>query len=446
MEDLKELAEAQLDYQMALLTDAGVMAVSEVAKIKEYAATLGEEIDDAGKETLKKIAGREGVSSDVKALIELRLDASRAPKKSAAILRAHVGGRIQHGTIYHGALSGRSTARGAGGIQLLNTARPRPGKKTADCERILEAVRARDHAYLSSDGVGPILAAMADAQRQLFMATTPGHTLVGADLSGIEARYAPWIANDIPKLEAFEKGIDGYKLAAMDIFLVVYDMVTKDQRQVGKVADLSLGYGGGAGAFGNMAGNNGVFLPPEQIDEIVWNWRAARPAFERWWSLCEYSALIALDQPGREVVMPVGRDFCSQVVFVRDDVALRMRLPSGRTISYHNARLHLEPGSTVPVALYDKPEGYIETLDRKILSNNMTQGIARDLFWEIMLDVENIEMIAHHVYDEVILEVPLERAELRLEQLLARMKIAPVWSPGLPLGAEGWVSDRWRKD
>lgn len=446
MEDLKELAEAQLDYQMALLTDAGVMAVSEVAKIKEYAAKHGEEIDDAGKEALKKIASREELPGDLREVINLRLDASRAPKKSAAIVRAHVGGRIQHGTIYHGALSGRSTARGAGGIQLLNTARPRPGKKTADCEQILDAVRARDSVYLSSEGVGPILAAMADAQRQLFMATRPGHVLVGADLSGIEARYAPWLANDVIKLEAFERGIDGYKLAAMDIFNVIYEAVTKDQRQVGKVADLALGYGGGAGAFGNMAANYGVHLPPEQVDEIVWMWRQGRAAFERWWSLCEYSILVALDQPGRIIDMPVGRDFCSKVSFVRDDVALRMHLPSGRAISYHNARLHLEPGASVPVAVYDKPEGYVETLDRKIVSNNMTQGMARDLFWEIMLDVEPIEEIVHHVYDEVILEVPIERAELRLEQLLARMKIAPPHSPGLPLGAEGWVSLRWRKD
>lgn len=446
MEELRLFAEAQLDYEMALLTDGKVLAATEVAKLKGYISTLGEDIDDAGKEALKKIAGREDIPESIKQVISLRLDASRAPKKSASILRAHVDGRIQHGTVYHGALSGRSTARGAGGIQLLNTARPRPGKKTADCERILDAVRARDRAYLSSEGVGPILAAMADAQRQLFMATRPGHLLVGADLSGIEARFAPWLANDTAKLEAFEKGLDGYKLAASDIFSVEYDAVTKDQRQVGKVADLLLGFGGGDAAYARGAENYGVHLAPAFISEVVFKWRAGRPAFERWWSLCEYSILVALDQPGREVVMPVGRDFCSSITFVRDDVALRMNMPSGRAISYHNARLHLEPGATVPVAVYDKPEGYIETLDRKIVSNNMTQGAARDLFWEILLDVDGIEDIVHHVYDEVILEVPQERAELRLAQLLERMKIAPAWAPGLPLGAEGWVSLRWRKD
>lgn len=446
MEEMKLLAEAQLDYQMTLLTGGGVLAVTEVAKIKEYASQLGEEIDDAGKEALKKIAAREDLPKDLRELIELRLDASRAPKKSAAIVRAHVGGRLQHSTIYHGALSGRSTARGAGGAQTLNVARPRPGKSAELCEAFLEATKRRDTAFLTQEGHGPILAALADAQRPLFKATRPGHTLVGADLSGIEARMAPWLANDEEKLSNFENDIDSYKVAATGIYGVEYAEVTKDQRQVGKVADLALGFGGGDGAFVNMAANYGVHLPPEQVSDIVWKWRAARPAFERWWSVLEYAVLIALDQPGKRVEVPSGRGWCSKIIFERDHVALRMHLPSGRAISYHNARLHLEPGAQVPVAIYDKPEGYVETLDRKILSNNATQGLARDVFWGIMLDVAPVEDIVHHVYDEVVLEVPEERAELRLEQLLGRMRVAPAWCPGLPLDAAGYVNLRWKKD
>lgn len=446
MEYMKAHAEAFLDYQLTCLTNGSVLAVSEIAKIKEYARSYGEEIDDAGREALKKLAAREGLPAELKELLELRLDASRAPKKSAAILRAHTNERMTHGTKFYGALSGRSTASGAGGAQLLNVARPRPGKKAEDCEAYLEAARRRDLAYLSSAGVGPVLAALADAQRPLFCATREGHTLVGADLSGIEARMAPWLANDEEKLVDFEKGVDGYKKAACNIYHVEYDQVTKDQRQVGKVADLALGYGGGAGAFTSMASNYGVHLPDDEVEEIVWNWRAARPAFERWWSVLEYAVLVALDTPGREVKVPVGRGFCTEVVFVRDDRALRMHMPSGRAISYHNARLHLEPGAQVPIAVYDKPEGYVETLDRKILSNNLTQGLARDLFWLIMCDVDPVEPIVHHVYDELITETPVERAPLRLEQMLARMRIAPAWAPGLPLDAAGYVNNRWRKD
>lgn len=448
MEELKVLAGAQLDYQVTVLTQGGVLAVTEVAKIKEFVGQMDTdiEVDDASKEALKKIVARPDIPDDLRQLLELRLDASRAPKKSAAILRAHVGGRLQHSTIYHGALSGRSTARGAGGAQTLNVARPRPGKSAELCEQFLEAARHRDIAFLSQDGHGPILAALADAQRSLFKATLPGHTLIGADLTGIETRMVPWLANDEPMLVEIESGVDGYKVEASNIYDKPYAEINKDQRQVGKVVRLALGFGGGVGAFTSMAANYGVYVEEPEAERIVWKFREAHPALERWWAVLEYAVLIALDTPGREVRVPIGRGFCTEAVFVRDGRALRMHLPSGRSISYYNARLHLEPGAHTPTAIYDKPEGYVETLDRKILSNNMTQGLARDDFWEVLLDVDQIENIVHHVYDEAILEVPVERAELRLEQLIGRMSIAPAWAPGLPLAAAGYVNLRWKKD
>lgn len=447
MEELRLFAEAELDYRMMLMTNGGVLAVSEVAKLKAALAALGEDIDDADRESLKAIAAKPGVSDEVKALVDLRLDASRAPKKSAAILRAETGGRMRFATVFHGALSGRSTARGCGGVQLLNVARPRPGLSAEQCEAFADAAKRRDVEYLSRPENGPVLAALADAQRSLFRATVDGCTLVDADSSGIEARFAPWIAGDEDKLSDFEKGIDSYKKSATTIFTgVLYEEVTKDQRQIGKVADLALGYGGGDGAFTLMASNYGVHLPPEQVTEIVFNWRAGRPAFGRWWSLCEYAILIALDQPGKEVPMPVGRDGKSVIIFVRDDRALRMHMPGGRAISYHNARLHLDPGASAPIAIYDKPEGFIETLDRKIVSNNQTQGLACDFFWEVLQDVDRVENIVHHVYDQIVLEVPRERAAQRLAQLIERFKIAPQWAPGLPLNAAGYINDQWRKD
>lgn len=447
MEELKTYAEAQLDYELAVASQGGILAVTEVQKIKTYAASMGEDMDDAGRESLKGLLAREDVPAVLRDIIALRLDASRAPKKAAAILRAEVNGRMQHSRVFHGALTGRSTARGAGGAQLLNVARPRPGRSAEDCEAYLDACKRHDLAYLSSPEVGPVLAALADAQRSLFCATKPGHVLLDADLSQIEARMAPWLANDESLLAAYETGIDVYKLVAADVLGISYDDIDKDQRQSsGKVPQLALTYGGGAEAFVSMAKIYGVYLDPDTVDDIVWNWRAKRPAFERWWAVLEYAALIALDQPGREVKVPAGRGFCTDIVFVRDERALRMRLPGGQVISYHNARLHVEPGTSAPVAVYDKPEGYVETLDRKTLSNNTTQGLSRCLFWEIMVDVDPVEEIVHEGYDQLVCEVPAERAAERLPQLLDRMRRAPLWAPGLPLDAGGYIAPRWRKD
>lgn len=445
MSEMFDLAHAMIDFELASATEGKLLTASVVQQIKRYAAELGEVMDDSGRETVKALLERPDLPPALRDVLALRLDASRAPKKHGAILRAEVDARMCHSTVYHGALSGRSTAMGCGDVQLLNVARPRPGRKWKDTIQYLEAARRRDFDFLSHPDVGPPLAALADAQRHLFCATQPGHVLVAADLSGIEARLAPWCANDEQMLVEFEQDIDGYVLEYASAMDIPPETVNSDQRQIGKVIRLSLQFGGGDGALLTMAQSYGQHLEEDIRRRIVWSYREGHPRMSEWWSTLEYAVLMALDQPGRRIEMPIGRGLCSKVVFVKDAVALRMELPSGRSISYHNARLVLEPGASAPIAVYDKPEGFVETLDRKILSNNMVQGLARDLFWSVMLAVAQAEQIVHHVYDEMILEVPEERAELRLQQLIERLRRAPAWAPGLPLNAEGFVSKFWRK-
>lgn len=446
MSEMFDLAHAMIDFELETATEGKLLSASEVQKIRKYAAELGEDMDDSGRETVKGLLERTDIPTALRDVLALRLDASRAPKKHGAILRAEVGARMCHSTVYHGALSGRSTAMGCGDAQLLNVARPRPGRKWTDTIQYLEAARRRDFDFLSRPDVGPPLAALADAQRHLFCATQDGHTLVAADLSGIEARLAPWCADDEELLVEQEQGIDGYVVEAMGIFDLPEDQISPDfHRQIGKMGRLLLQFGGGDGAVKAGAVNYGMHLDDELCRKVVWNYREKRPKMSTWWATLEFAALMALDQPGRRIEMPIGRGLCSKVVFVKDAVALRMELPSGRSISYHNARLVLEPGASAPIAVYDKPEGFVETLDRKILSNNMVQGLARDLFWSAMLAVAPHEQIVHHVYDEMILEVPEDRAEMRLQQLIDRLRQAPAWAPGLPLNAEGFVSKFWRK-
>jgi DNA polymerase bacteriophage-type len=447
MAEMQELANAWIDYELTAATDGKLLAASEVQKIRKFAAELGEDMDDAGRESVKGLLARTDLPAALRDVLALRLDASRAPKKHGAILRAHVNGRMCHSTVWHGALSGRSTAMGCGDIQSLNFARPRPGRKAEACEAYLEAARRRDYEFLCRPDVGPPLAALADAQRSLIMATEPDHVIVDADLTGIEARLGPWCADDEELLQEVESGADGYVVEAMSIFDLPKEQITKDfHRQIGKLSRLLLQFGGGFEALIRGAVNYGMHIENELAQRVVWTYRSNRPKMSTWWATLEYAVLMALDQPGRPVDVPIGRGLCSKVTFVRDPVALRMHLPSGRAISYHNARLSLEPGASAPIAVYDKPEGYVETLDRKILSNNLVQGLAADLFWEAMLSVAPVENIVHHVYDQMVLEVPAGRAQLRLQQLIERLRKQPIWCPGLPLDAAGYVNVRWRKD
>src|ERR1700720_3350128 len=71
---------------------------------------------------------------------------------------------------------------------------------------------------------------------------------VGGDLAQMEARVLAWLVDDEQKLEMYRNGIDVYCVLASSIY--GYEVTKKmEERQVGKVADLSLGYGGGIGAF-----------------------------------------------------------------------------------------------------------------------------------------------------------------------------------------------------
>ena len=121
--------------------------------------------------------------------------------------------------------------------------------------------------------------------RQCFTASRPDGRLIVGDLSSIESRGLAYLAGEQWKTDAYCQGKDLYKVLASNIYSTPYDLITKQQRQTGKVGELSCGYGAGGGAVKSFADKMGVRLTEEAANTLVSDWRAQCPRTVALWDL-----------------------------------------------------------------------------------------------------------------------------------------------------------------
>ena len=80
-----------------------------------------------------------------------------------------------------------------------------------------------------------------------------------------------------------------------------------------------------------------------------------------------------------------------------------------------------------------------------MLVHNCVQAVARDC---LAIAIERLEAagypIVFHVHDEVVIDCPSEKADL--DNVVKIMTMPIEWAPGLPINADGWVGDFFRKD
>lgn len=75
------------------------------------------------------------------------------------------------------------------------------------------------------------------------------------------------------------------------------------------------------------------------------------------------------------------------------------------------------------------------------LTENVTQAVARDVLAEALIRLEHAGVpVVGHVHDEVLVE--RENAVEEVERIMVE---PPAWSEGLPIGAEGFTTLRYRK-
>lgn len=380
---------------------------------------------------------------------------------------------------YHAAHTGRW-----GGRRIQPQNMMRPFKQFEDVEQ-QEAIIACLLSGASPDELrarfGQPMDAIASVMRG-FLLPHVGNEFVIGDYSNIEGRGLAWLAGDEDKLEAFRRQDNGtgpeiYIVAGAKIYGVDPATLTKksQERQIGKVAELALGFQGGAGAFISMGRIYGIHVAEKRADEIKDAWRDAHPLIAGYrteygrkggyWANVERAAINAVKYPGtKHAAGAEGRE----TTYLVNGSFLWARLPSGRCLCYPYPELRNvvtawgqnKETLTYKTALSGDPRsrrklvpdlgntgkwGRITTYGGSLTENN-DQAICRDVQADAMLRLDRAGLpIAMHTHDEIVGEVPRGRGKELLPHFNKLMAELPPWAAGLPVVVDGFVAQRYRK-
>lgn len=419
------------------VTDGAVMSTTQRDKTLMFLRDIGVEVEDLRRGTVDALLKSDALPDIAREVLENRSQAAAtSPAKYKTLLNGVSSDGRLRGTLQ---FCGASRTGRWGGRMFQPQNLPRPFIPLHAIETGIKAMKLDVEDIMFAN----VMELCASAVRGSLVAP-PGKKLVVSDLSNIEGRMLAWLAGEDWKSEAFRQfdagvGHDIYKLAYARSFGKDPKDVSKDQRQIGKVQELALGYQGALGAFSTMAARHGIELPEDTILTIVKAWRTAHPNVKNFWYDSERAATNAVGNPGE--VFRAGR-----VAFRRDGSWLRMALPSGRYLCYPRPFVD-EDGklSYEGVHQYTRKWERLPTYGGKLVEN-ATQACARDI---LAHGVKRAEATGYavvlHVHDELICEVP-DGPEFDVEGLSQLMAHGPKWSEGLPLAAAGFECYRYRKD
>ncbi|MCH5185202.1 MAG: hypothetical protein J1F64_03665 [Oscillospiraceae bacterium] len=222
----------------------------------------------------------------------------------------------------------------------------------------------------------------------------------------------------------------------------VYDIRNAGRRHCftvsGKLVH-NCGYGGSVGALKSM-GAVEMGVPEDELTGLISQWRQANPNIVRLWGEVGRAAMEAVAE---KKTVNLGN-----LVFIYENGILFIRLPSGRRLSY--VKPHIETnrfgsaGITYMGIGASKKWERLETFAGKLVEN-IVQGIARDLLAAALVNVSDAGYdIVFHVHDEIIAEVPIGIGSV--DEMCELMSINPDWAVGLPLSADGYECEYYRKD
>lgn len=285
--------------------------------------------------------------------------------------------------------------------------------------------------------VNPYAPRPSDALRKSLIAPA-GYKVVVADLSGIELRvnHFLWkVPSSTAMFQADPEKADLYKDFASKLYAVPYDGVTKQQRQVGKVAHLGLGFGAGWKTFMTVAKlMGGVEIDESESQDIVNQWRDSYYEITRGWRTCHNvlptimrgATGAALDPWGMVVPVPEG-----------------LKTPKG-IIRYPSLRTERNEADGRMEFVYGHGRNKARIYAGKI-DENIVQHLARCVIADNALTVQDLTGLnpALMVHDELVYIVPESESQDMLDLVQKVMRTPPIWWPELVTWSEGDIGDTY---
>jgi len=473
--------QAELKDRTQEITSGELGSTSQRGKLLKYLlAQHGVSLPDMRASTLERRVQDTSLPWALRELLAIRLQVSAtSTSKYKTLLNAlSLDDRIRGLLQFCGA---SRTARWAG-----RTFQPQnlPSRNLIDSKRMEGGIKAllNGTAHESFDD---IMKLTASTIRSCLIAS-PGKKLVVSDLANIEGRDAAWIAEEEWKLQAFRDfdagtGPDLYALAYAKAFGVTPEAVMQNKkeggnwRQIGKVMELALAYGGGVGAFITFALVYGIDLDemaegafpniPGRIimearngweyavkkkrtydlNQTTWMvcdsfkrlWRRAHPEMSSYWTQLEEAVRCAVNNPGKAYQ-------AKKLKVIRTGAWLRIVLPSGRAICYASPRIANGTITYLGLNTYTRKWGRQKTYGGSLFEN-VCQAVARDVMAHNMVNAEicgyNIVLTVH---DELVTEAP-DTDDFSAGDLSLLLANNPPWCYDMPLSADGYEAKRYKK-
>ncbi len=254
-----------------------------------------------------------------------------------------------------------------------------------------------------------------------------GYTMVDCDSSQIEARVLAWLAGQDDLVQAFTDKEDVYIKMASKIYNIPEEVVTKDQRFVGKTTILGAGYGMGAVRFADQLQSFGTHMDVEEARRVIRIYRDTNWRINTLWRDCQ-NMLVEMSRGNSGSLGPNGI-----IKYGADGRNGWILLPSGLKMRYDD--LQYEQGERGPEFKYKTRRGYTRIYGGKV-TENICQAVARCIIGDQMLAIAKRYKVALTVHDSVVCCVPEDGLEGATRYIEECMSSTAPWAEGLPITCE----------